>query len=176
MTHVSTPRLLRAKVVLLGAPSVGKTSLVRRFVHSVFREDYKSTIGVKVDRKSVELRDATVNLLLWDVHGETEGLAVPASYLRASSAALMVFDASRPETAEIAGDLCRRFLSASPEALVFPIANKSDLDIDWSAVDSASNAADMARPARLSAKNGDGVETLFTALAAQLAEVDSSQS
>ena len=150
--------------------------MVRRFVHSVFSEEYKSTIGVKVDRKTVELPDATVNLLLWDVHGETEGLEVPASYLRASSAALTVFDSARPETVEMAGELGRRFLEASPEAMVFPIANKSDLDVDWSAVDEAVAAASMAGAARLSAKNGDGVEALFDEVAARLARSQSSAS
>ena len=173
---MSQKRLLRAKVVLLGAPAVGKTSLVRRYVHSLFSDDYKSTIGVKVDRKSVELSDATVNLLLWDVHGETEGLEVPASFLRASSAALMVLDASRPETAQMAGDLARRFLEASPEAAVFPVANKSDLDVDWPGVEEAAAAAEIVSPTRLSAKNGDGVEAFFAGIATQLARTRPSAS
>lgn len=149
---------------------------MRRFVHSMFSDEYKSTIGVKVDRKTVELPGATVNLLLWDVHGETEGLEVPASYLRSSSAALTVFDAARPETVQMAGDLGRRFLEASPEAMVFPIANKSDLEVDWSAVDEAATVADIAAPARLSAKNGDGVEALFEEVATQLVRAQSSAS
>lgn len=168
--------MLRAKVVLLGAPAVGKTSLVRRFVHSMFSEDYKSSIGVKVDRKSVVLPEVTVNLLIWDVHGETEGLDVPESYFRGSSAALTVSDASRPDTAEKAADLGRRLLAVSPGATLFPIANKSDLDVDWPVVDSAANSAGMTAPSRLSAKNGDGVEALFVEVATQLARSQSSSS
>ena len=58
-----TTGIKRAKVVLLGAPGVGKTSLVRRYVHSVFSDQHKSTLGVKVDRKSISLGDLTVAML-----------------------------------------------------------------------------------------------------------------
>ena len=47
--------VLEKKICMMGAPGVGKTSLVRRFVDSVFSEKYLSTIGVKIDKKSVEL-------------------------------------------------------------------------------------------------------------------------
>ena len=57
---------------MLGAASVGKTSLVRRFVESIFSEKYQATIGVKIDRKLVELDGAQVSLLLWDFQGEDE--------------------------------------------------------------------------------------------------------
>lgn len=165
-----TTRLLRAKVVLLGAPSVGKTSLVRRVVHSIFSEQYKSSIGVKVDRKSIDLPNATVTLLLWDLHGETRGLKVPQNYLRASSAAVSVFDSSRLETAEVASVLAERFLEASPGALVFPVANKSDLDVDWEAVDGAASEVGLDTPARLSAKDGEGVDELFALVATEISK------
>lgn len=108
----------RAKVVLLGAPEVGKTSLVARFVHSVFSEHQKSTLGVKVDRKTVELGEKTVSLLLWDMHGETEGLDVPANYYSGASAGLVVFDSSRPETLEVGHSLADRLMERSPDAQV----------------------------------------------------------
>jgi len=164
------PRLIRAKLVLLGAPAVGKTSLVRRFVHSVFSDGYQSTIGVKVDRKSVDLPHATVAMLLWDLHGETEGLQVPTSYMRGAASALAVFDASRPETAEKAAELSGRFLEASPAGTVYPVSNKSDLDVDWEQVETAAREAGLESPMRVSAKDGDGVEDLFVTVATNLAD------
>ena len=50
---------------MLGAFAVGKTSLVARWVHSTFSEKYLSTIGVKIDRKEVDLYWVPVHLLLW---------------------------------------------------------------------------------------------------------------
>ncbi len=160
-----TSRLLRAKVVMLGAPGVGKTSLVQRYVHSRFSDEYLSTLGVKVDRKSVEVDDTTVAMLLWDVHGETEGLDVPTSYLKGATAAITVVDASRPETIDKAAELAARVVDASPHVTVHRVANKSDLTVDWADIESRMSAAGSASFARTSAKDGDGVEALFEAVA-----------
>ncbi len=155
----------RAKVVLLGAPEVGKTSLVARFVHSVFSEHQKSTLGVKVDRKTVELGEKTVSLLLWDMHGETEGLDVPANYYSGASAGLVVFDSSRPETLEVGHSLADRLMERSPDAQVVFVANKSDLAFDQDALNRHLAGTEV-RPT--SAKSGEGVEELFVDLAESL--------
>lgn len=155
---------------MLGAPSVGKTSLVRRFVHSVFNDGYRSTLGVKVDRKTVNLPEASVAMLLWDIHGEAEGLAIPRNYLRSVSAAINVFDASRLDTAAVAGELSQRVLEASPAVQVFAAANKSDLAVDWDGADAAAAAAGLDVPRRLSAKEDSGVDELFNDIATALFE------
>ena len=61
---------LQKKICMLGGFSVGKTSLVKRYVQSVFSETYLTTVGVKIDKKTVELPDRIVNLILWDLEGE----------------------------------------------------------------------------------------------------------
>jgi GTPase SAR1 family protein len=47
--------MLKKKICVLGAFAGGKTSLVRRYVYSLFSEKYHITIGVKVDKKQVAL-------------------------------------------------------------------------------------------------------------------------
>lgn len=153
---------------MLGAPSVGKTSLVRRYVHSVFSEEYHSTLGVKVDRKAVALPDAVVNMLVWDVHGEGDGLTVPTGYLTGASAALFVFDSNRQATIGVAAELRERLFEVSPNALVVPVANKSDLDIDWPDLASAIGAGGFSSPVRSSAKTGEGVDEAFLRVAEHL--------
>ena len=64
--------MLQKKICMLGGFSVGKTSLVRRFVKSIFSETYLTTVGVKIDKKSVALPDKTVDLILWDLAGEDD--------------------------------------------------------------------------------------------------------
>ena len=62
--------MIKKKICMLGAFAVGKTSLVQRFVNSIFSEKYQTTIGVKIDQKLVQTGDTEVNLMLWDIHGE----------------------------------------------------------------------------------------------------------
>lgn len=150
---------------MLGAPGVGKTSLVRRFVHSVFSDEYRSTLGVKVDRKIVVVERATVTMLLWDMHGETTGLDVPDTYLRGTSASIAVFDATRPETIATAARLQERVSQLSPGVYMAAVANKADLNPDWDAVNRERTAIVCDEQRVTSAKSGAGVEELFVAVA-----------
>ena len=157
----------RAKVVMLGAPAVGKTSLVRQYVHSVFSETHLSTLGVKVDRRTVEVGATSVSLLLWDMHGETEGLDVPRNYLTGATSGLLVFDQGRPETFDTAHSLGARLLEASPNASVYIVANKADLAVDQSELVGALGTKPFVPT---SAKTGAGVEELFDMVAKGVVE------
>jgi len=168
MAKKAKQQVVRAKLVMIGAPNVGKTSLVRRFVHSTFSDQYRSTLGVKIDRKIVVVEQALVTMLLWDMHGEAEGLDVPANYLRGSAAAVAVFDATRPETIDVAANLLDRVLALSPAAYAVAMANKSDLDPDWAQVNQAASAINTNAIFQTSAKSGDQVEEAFTNVATEI--------
>ena len=62
--------MLQQKVCLIGGFAVGKTSLVSRYVHSLFSDKYHTTVGVKVDKKAVDLGERQVELVLWDIYGQ----------------------------------------------------------------------------------------------------------
>jgi len=167
---VSDTPVYRGKVVMIGAPGVGKSSLVRRFVHSIFSDEYRSTLGVKVDRKTIVTPQWSMAMVLWDMHGETEGLEVPTTYLRGVTGALVVMDATRPETAVTAADLCARVQVVSPRSEVLCIANKSDLGVEWESANAGAEQIAAGEPVRTSAKTGDGVEDAFKELARQIIE------
>src|SRR6266550_2566922 len=99
---------LQKKICMLGGFSVGKTSLVKRYVQSVFSESYLTTVGVKIDKKSVDLSGRTVNLILWDVAGEDDVASIRMSYVRGSSGYVLVADGTRPSTLEVALSLKER--------------------------------------------------------------------
>ena len=82
--------MLQKKICMLGGFSVGKTSLVRRFVQSIFSETYLTTVGVKIDKKSVVLSDKTVDLILWDLAGEDDIGSFRLSYVRGASGLVLV--------------------------------------------------------------------------------------
>ena len=94
--------MIQKKICMLGGFSVGKTSLVARFVHSIFSEKYLTTVGVKIDKKVVKVRDEDVNLMLWDIYGEDEFQKIRMSYLKGSSGYLLVVDVTRKSTLDMA--------------------------------------------------------------------------
>lgn len=151
---------------MLGSFSVGKTSLVKRFVESVFSEKYLTTIGVKVDKKVVQLDDQQVKLMLWDIEGEDSFYKLKSSYLRGASGYFLVVDGTRNASLEVAlkiNDSINDEFGDLPHILAI---NKSDLAKDW--------AVDMRLIDKLkeqgwhiihtSAKTGDNVEAMFHAL------------
>ncbi len=166
---------LSKKVCLLGDYSVGKTSLVRRFVHNLFDDKYISTIGVKVSRKVVvvprvgELAELTI--LLWDLAGSEEFDQVRMSYLRGSAGGLLVCDLTRPETLESLRGYAEELWSVAPNSRLVLAANKRDLTSQARVSDQqvCDLAAELRAPCFFtSAKTGQEVETLFRHLGSQL--------
>jgi len=116
---------------MLGAFAVGKTSLVQRFVNSIFSEKYQTTIGVKIDQKMVEVDDKLVTLMLWDLYGEDDFLKVKSSYLMGSSGYLLVADGTRAKTLDVAISLQKMASEQTQNAPFIFILNKTDLNDLW---------------------------------------------
>ena len=159
--------MIQKKVCLLGAFAVGKTSLVSRFVKSIYSDHYLTTVGVKVDKKTVHLGDQQVNLILWDLAGEDEFQKVRMDYLRGAAGYLLVADGTRRSTLDTARMLAERVKKdIGPLPFVFLI-NKSDLADEWE-IDDQSIEECRTRGwsvLKASAKAGDGVEEAFKLLA-----------
>ncbi|MBN2505576.1 MAG: GTP-binding protein [Verrucomicrobia bacterium] len=158
---------IQKKVCLVGAVSVGKTSLVNRYVHSLFSEKYLVTIGVKIDAKTLRVGDVGLRLLLWDLAGDDDFQRLNASYLRGSAGYVLVADGSRGHTLDAALDIQSRVASAvGPIPFVLAL-NKSDLRDQWD-VDGRALAELAARGwliRHTSAKLGTGVQEVFEDLA-----------
>jgi hypothetical protein len=158
--------MIQKKVCLIGAFAVGKTSLVARFVRSVFSDKYLTTVGVKIERKSVSVADHDISLILWDLHGEDEFQKVRSSYMRGSSGIILVADGTRRETLDKAIVLHGEVKAAVGEVPCVLALNKCDLVHAWE-VDDTITAGLQSRgwaPISTSAKTGAGVEETFAAL------------
>ncbi len=116
---------------MIGAFAVGKTSLVQRFVNSIFSEKYQTTIGVKIDQKNMVVDGEEVTLLLWDIHGEDDFMKVKPTYLIGSSGYLLVIDGTRKDTLSTAVRLQEMAASMTKGAPFVTIINKSDLATEW---------------------------------------------
>ena len=164
--------MLQKKICLLGAFGVGKTSLVRRFVDTIFSDAYLTTVGVKIDKKVLAVGAQQFALILWDIAGEDEVAAVRTSYLRGAAAYLLVVDGTRPETLETAASIQARVRAAIGGVPFLALLNKADLEQDWAIEPARIEALEGAGWTfrRTSAKNGTGVEASFEELAALLAQ------
>jgi small GTP-binding protein len=159
--------MIQKKVCLLGAFAVGKTSLVARFVKSIYSDQYLTTVGVKVDKKTVHLGDQEVNLIVWDLAGEDEFQKVRMDYLRGAAGYLLVADGTRRGTLETARMLAERVTQSIGSIPFVFLINKADLSDEWEIDDQAirdclNNGWEVIKT---SAKSGQGVEEVFTLLA-----------
>jgi small GTP-binding protein len=164
--------MLQKKICMLGAFATGKTSLMVRFVHSIFVDKYSTTIGVKIDKKELTIGTQQVNLVLWDLAGEDEFLQVHMSYLRGSSGYLLVADGTRPATLDTARSLQKRVEAAIGYAPFVLMLNKSDLTAGWEVGEEA--LADLREKGWdiiiTSALSGMGVEEAFLTLGKKILE------
>jgi small GTP-binding protein len=157
--------MIQKKVCMVGVYGTGKTSLVQRFVNSMFSERYLSTVGVKIDRKPLELDGTALILVLWDLAGRDGQEDITTSYLRGAHAILYVADGTRKETCDQLPELRALVRQAAGEVPELLALNKSDLTDRW-ALGSADEKTlagtwDMLRT---SAKTGAGVEEAFQRL------------
>lgn len=163
--------MIQKKICMLGGFAVGKTSLVSRFVSSIFSDKYLTTIGVKIDRKPIVVDQSTINIVIWDIAGEDEFQTVRASYLRGSSGYLLVADGTRASTFETACELQKKAEDTVGRVPFILALNKSDLAAEWQ-VDPRAYAR-LAEQGwtitRTSAKTGAGVEETFQTLARRMA-------
>jgi len=162
--------MLQKKICMLGSFAVGKTSLVRRFVEGFYSDVYQTTVGVKIDKKNIQMNGGEVSLILWDIYGEDDYQKMRWSYLRGASGYLLVADGTRKATLEKARQLEER---AREEAGAIPfvfVINKCDLLQDWEVDDSfeAQMRAQNWSLLRSSAKTGEGVEEAFSLLAQKM--------
>ena len=171
--------MISKKICLVGDFSVGKTSLIRRFVDRQFSDRYLSTVGVKISKKQVEVsgdspEDAkTVQLLIWDLEGSTKFKGIAPNYLQGARGAIVVGDVTRPETIENLPERIELFCSVNPTGSIIVALNKSDLV----EADQLQKARDRCQPLQeksaildiytTSAKTGENVDEIFHQLAGQ---------
>ncbi|KIY50824.1 ras-domain-containing protein [Fistulina hepatica ATCC 64428] len=166
----------RTKIVLLGDQSVGKTSLITRFMYDAFDNTYQATIGIDFLSKTMYLEDRTVRLQLWDTAGQERFRSLIPSYIRDSSVAIVVFDITNRQS----------FLSTSKwiddvrsergnDVIIVLVGNKADLsDKRQVTMEEATAKATSLSIMFMetSAKAGHNVKSLFKKIAMSLPGMD----
>jgi small GTP-binding protein len=159
--------MISKKVILTGSFGVGKTSLFNQFIYQQFSDKYLTTIGVKVNKKTLTIDGEDISLLVWDIAGEVAQDKVPASYFLGAGGIVYVIDLSRPMTFNnMKADLA--FLQKLlPDTTIIIVGNKKDLVSAADLEDMAQNL-DVKLDFTTSAKTGENVDALFLELGKRL--------
>jgi len=165
--------LAKYKLVFLGDQSVGKTSIITRFMYDNFDRHYQATIGIDFLSKTMYLEDRTVRLQLWDTAGQERFRSLIPSYIRDSSVAVVVYDvtnrASFLNTTKWVDDVRAE---RGNDVVICLVGNKTDLGNDKRQISTEEGEERAKRDGLLfvecSAKAGYNVKSLFRKLATSL--------
>ncbi|UZE96908.1 Rab family GTPase [Alkalimarinus alittae] len=156
-------KLITKKVCMVGPFAVGKTSLVRRFVESIFSDTYLTTIGVKISKKKMQVNDDQIQLMIWDIEGVDVFTELKPSYLRGAAGIFLVLDGTRPKSVDMAAELTKTLWEQLPGVPILGLLNKSDMTYEWKISESDIEGLEQLGITiiKSSAKTGYNVELAF---------------
>jgi len=162
------------KIVLLGAPSCGKTSLVNRFAHDRFSANSESTIGAIFLSKIINIDgQKPIKIEIWDTGGSEKYRSLAAMYYRDAHAALLVCDLTSSQSLNDAAVWLGELKEKGPESVVIALAaNKSDLVearvLKELQIFEFAGSNNISLFKETSALSGNNVQELFTGIAMEL--------
>jgi Ras-related protein Rab-6A len=158
--------LTRGKIVFVGDPGVGKTAIIRRYQLKEY-SCTASTIGANQIRCTVELKDSkTIALNVWDTAGQDDYRYLLPMFIRGAEVAVVCFDLAAHRTFDHLPEWISVFHREAPSCQILICGNKTDLEYEVGPPEIEAFTSSVGFPFfRTSAKIGEGVETLFSAVA-----------
>ncbi len=159
------------KIVIIGEPGVGKTSLVQKFVSGHFSKDYRSTIGTNIFTKKINLDERIkVTMQLWDIAGQERWVLMRKPYYKGADGALIVGDLTRKNTFyQIEKYWVQDLKKYCKNLPIILLANKNDLkrDIAEKEILLSGKRLNFKEILVTSAKTGENVEKAFKIISEQ---------
>ena len=172
----STSDALDLKIVVLGAASVGKTSIIHRYCNGVFQQDTLSTIGAGFFTHTIQVDKMEVTLLLWDTAGEERFRSVAPSLLRGANGLVLVYDVTTAGSFDDLNIYLEMFLDnvqvdLSCQLPILLLGNKIDVkarQISDTQVASWCTKNRIVHSYLVSAKTGENIDTAMNVLVQSL--------
>ncbi len=162
------------KIVLLGDPGVGKSSLITRFVHNRFQASYLMTIGVDILSKQLFVGKDEVLFLISDIGGQERFASVREKFYRGARGCFLVFDLTRNNTLNSVKAWKKGLESVEEDVIYFLIGNKADLKeqsaVSQESIDAIIEELNLPKESFFitSAKTGEKVEEAFVTFSKEL--------
>ncbi|QEE18064.1 GTP-binding protein [Promethearchaeum syntrophicum] len=167
-------RNLRFKLIVLGDPSVGKTTLINRFVTNQFYSEYKPTLGISITNQEYYIQgfeDKILNFMIWDLAGQKFFQRVRKAYYRGANAAFIAYDITNRKTFESVSNWIKDIRAVLPDIPIILLGNK--IDLNESRVVSTNEGSVLGSILRCSflessAKSGENVRDAFNMIGIEL--------
>ena len=161
------------KIILIGDPGVGKTSIMTKFVSNEFQNTYLSTIGVEFKLKEIYINNNTcARLKIWDTCGQEKFRAITRQYFKNSEGVFIVFDLSNRETIKRLNVWMKDIQdNIDNDFFIFLVGNKTDIkERDLTISEEAKQFAinKKINYYEVSAKTGSGIYNIFEKMASKL--------
>lgn len=145
--------------MIVGGYGVGKTALLQRHLHGIFTENYKTTLGVRIEAHDSDIHP-DLKISFWDTAGVVNQSETPSTYFLGTQHILYIIDIARPSTyrkIEEQLDYLYNFVPAVPITI---IGNKADLinELNEDQIELIEDLCDWLT----SARTGENIEELFT--------------
>ena len=126
--NISTANFKKYKVVFVGDQSVGKSSLIARYVYDTFDSGTSPTIGVDFMVKSIYSGGQTYKIHFWDTAGQERFKSLIPSYIKDCQIAILVYDLTNPDSFEAIDTWYENIRQQRGEDIIMGlIGNKLDL-------------------------------------------------
>ena len=171
-TQIKNLEIFEYKIILVGDPGVGKTSILTKFVTNEYQPVYSSTIGVEFKLKDIHINNNCARLKIWDTCGQEKFRAITRQYFKNSNGVFIVFDLTNKDTIKRLNVWMKDINdNVSNDFFVFLIGNKVDIkDRDISISEEAKQFANNQKINyyEVSAKTGSGIYNVFEKMANKL--------
>ena len=175
-TQIKNIEVFEYKIILVGDPGVGKTSILTKFVTNEFQSVYSSTIGVEFKLKDIYVNNNCARLKIWDTCGQEKFRAITRQYFKNSNGVFIVFDLTNKDTIKRLNVWMKDINdNITNDFFVFLIGNKVDIkDRDISISEEAKQFANNQKINyyEVSAKTGSGIYNVFEKMANKLVTKD----